>query len=383
MSRILLVDDEKNILEAYSRNLSDEFEVSMANSGDDAIELIGKEKPFHVIVSDYKMPKMNGVELLENVRTLSPNTIQIMLTGQADIEAIINLINKGKIFRFLTKPCSTEDLVYTLKDALRQYELVSAEKELLGKTLGGSIKVLVDILALAKPQAFNKTQKIRRLAGYLYSDIELENKWQIEIAATLSQIGCVTIPDDVLKKVYKGLTLSENESVMFLSHSAIAADMIKGIPRLDKISEIIRYQEKKYDGSGFPADDIREDKIPVGSRILKIALDYDKAVTGGVESAKALLDMRKKVGFYDPFFLSIAEKKFIQIGSSKKSFVNKEIPVENLVEGMYLTEDLVSSSGVIIGTRNQKITLALIVAITNYSRNYQLKDKIKVIDVVK
>ncbi len=381
MNRILLVDDEKNILEAYKRNLNDEFDLTIADSGMSAIELIKNSDAFHVIVSDYKMPKMNGVELLEKVRGISPETIQIMLTGQAEMDAVIDLINKGKIFRFLTKPCTTEDLISNIRDAVRQHELISAEKELLGKTLGGSIKVLADLLALSKPQAFYKTQKIRALVRLIYNEIDIENKWQIEIAATLSQIGCVTIPDDILKKVYKGLTLSESEELMFISHPAIAADMIKHIPRLDKVAGIIRYQEKKYNGSGYPVDDVKGDQIPAGSRILKIALDYDKAVTGGADGERVLSDMAKKPGFYDPGFLAIAEKKFTQVEIHKKSFVNREIPVEELEEGMFLVDDLISANGVVIGTRNQKLTAALITAIRNYSKNYQLNDTIKVITV--
>ncbi len=383
MNRILLVDDEKNVLEAYKRNLSDEFELEIADSGAAALEFFSKDKPFHVIVSDYKMPKMNGVELLEKVRNISPETIQIMLTGQADMEAIINLINKGKIFRFLTKPCSTEDLLFTIKDAVRQYELVSAEKELLGKTLGGSIKVLADLLALAKPQAFTKTQRIRKLARMIYSDLEIEHKWQIEIAATLSQIGCVTIPDDILKKVYKGLILSESENYMFSSHPSIGADMIKSIPRMDKVAEIIRYQEKNYDGGGFPADNVKENDIPAGSRILKIALDYDKAITGGMDSGKVLSEMSRKSGVYDPFFFAIAEKKFFSIEKTKNTFVNKEISSKNLEVGMFLNEDLISASGAMLSTKNQPITPALISTIRNYVNNGQLKDMIKVIIVMK
>ncbi len=385
MGKILFVDDEKNILESYRRTFYSKYNFMMADSGQGALEIINNNsnEPFQVIVTDYKMPKMNGVELLEKVRAVSPDTVQIMLTGQADMEAIIHLINKGRIFRFLTKPCPPDDMASNIDDAIRQYELVTAERELLGKTLGGSIKVLTDLLSLAKPQAFNKTQRIRNLARSIYTVVLLDNKWQIEIAATLSQIGCVTIPDDILKKVYKGLILSEGESVIFLSHPSIGADMIKNIPRLEKVSEIIRYQEKHYDGSGFPSDDLKEDNIPAGSRILKIALDFDKAVNGGVESEKALLDMGKKTGYYDPAFLEIAEKKFLQIDGPKKSFVNREIPIDDIEEGMYLAEDLVSASGVIIGNRNQKLTQALIVTIKNYSRNYLLRDTIKVICVVR
>ncbi len=382
MSKILLVDDEKNILEAYKRNLINDFDVWTADSGALALEILEKEKPFQVIVSDFKMPRMNGVQLLERAKIISPETVQIMITGQADIEAVIELINKGKIFRFLTKPCSTEDLFSNIKDAVRQYELITAEKELLGKTLGGSIKVLTDLLALAKPLAFNKTQRIRNLSRNIYSELEIDHKWQIEIAATLSQIGCVTLPDDILKKVYKGLVLSEDENFMFSNHPVVASEMIKNIPRMEKIAEIIRYQEKNYDGTGFPADDIREDKIPVGARILKVALDFDKAVSGGEDPVKVLLDMKKRTGCYDPEILAIAERKFLQSGNTSRRFVARELLVEELQEGMYLAEDLVSASGVIIGSKNQKITSALITTIKNYSRNHQLREKIKIIELV-
>jgi len=382
MGKILFVDDEKNILESYRRSFYDKYNFIMADSGQKAIEIINNNKePFQVIVTDYKMPKMNGVELLEKVKSISPDTVQIMLTGQADMGAVIHLINKGKLFRFLTKPCPPEDMMLNIDDAIRQHELVTAERELLGKTLGGSIKILADLLSLAKPQAFIKAQRIRSLARQIYSDLPVNNKWQIEIAATLSQIGCITIPDDILKKVYKGLTLSEDENLMFSTHSVIGADMIKNIPRMEKVSEIIRYQEKNFDGSGFPEDDIKEEDIPTGSRILKITLDYDNAVTGGAEKERVLLDMRKKTGWYDQSILAIAEKNFMQSGESTKKFVNKEIPAGHLKEGMYLAEDLTSASGSVIGNKNQKITSALIVTINNYSRNNQLKEKIKIIEV--
>ena len=379
MSRILFVDDETNILDAYRRSFYSRYEFMMTDSGAAALELIKKTEPFQVIVSDYKMPGMNGVELLEKVRKLSPDTIQIMLTGQAEMQAVIDLINKGKIFRFLTKPCTSDDMAVNIDDAIRQYELITAERELLGKTLGGSLKVLTDLLALSKPQAFTKTQRIRQLARSIYNELNLDSKWQIEIASTLSQIGCVTIPDDILKKVYKGLVLSEDENLMFSTHPSIGADMIKHIPRMDEVAEIIRYQEKKYDGSGFPEDDVKEDMIPAGSRILKIALDYDKAISGGEDGETVLSVLAKKTGVYDPELLAIAEKKFLKSDIVKNSFVNRELTPDSLKEGMYLAEDLISAAGVPIGNKNQKITNVLIATIKNYSLNNELKDKIKVI----
>ncbi len=379
MNKILFVDDEKNILDAYKRTLIKYFDVITADSGAAAIEIIEKDHSFKVIISDYKMPKMNGVELLERAREISPEIIQIMLTGQADMLAIINLINKGKIFRFLTKPCSQEDMLKNINDGIRQYDLVASEKELLGKTLGGSIKVLTDLLALARPQVFEKTQRIRSLAKTVSSHLNIRNTWQVEIASMLSQIGCVTIPDDILKKKYRGLTLSDDENVMFSFHPSIGADMIKTIPRMEKVSEIIRYQEKNFDGGGFPLDEVAGEQIPEGARILKIVLDYDSMISGGTESERAILDMKKKNGVYDQELLSVAEKSFLQKGDKSRSFITRAISVEELSEEMYLAEDVVSASGNIIGSKNQKLTPALITALKNYSRNHQIRETINII----
>jgi response regulator RpfG family c-di-GMP phosphodiesterase len=209
------------------------------------------------------MPVMNGVELLKTVKEISPDTVQIMLTGQADMNAVIDLINKGGIFRFLTKPCEPDDLIKNINDGIRQYELITAERDLMGKTLGGSIRVLTDLLALAKPQAFHRAQRIRSYIKRIMPAVKVDNYWQFEIAAMLSQIGCVTIPDEILIKAFGGRMLTDYELIMFQNHPLIAADMIQNIPRMGEIAEIIRYQEKLFNGTGVPIDDIRCKNIPM------------------------------------------------------------------------------------------------------------------------
>ncbi len=380
-SRILMVDDEKNILEAYARNLREHFEISTAMSGKEALAIMEKS-PFPVIVSDYKMPEMNGVELLEKVRQQCPDTVQIMLTGQADMQAVVDLINRGKIFRFLTKPCASEALEQTIRDALRQYELINAERELLGKTLGGSIKVLTDLLALAKPQVFNQSVRIRNLARKIYRAMNIHDAWKIEISALLSQIGCVTMPDSVLKNAYQGLTLSEDEAVMFNNHPLIAADMIANIPRMEVVAEIIKYQEKRFDGKGVPADNLSGDGIPLGARILKVANDYVRFMNLGLQDFSAIYEMKKRPGVYDPRILDVLEGVTKQEGEQNKAYITKQLLIKQLQEGMYLAEDVVTAAGVVIGNKNQPVTRALIVTLTNHATNQQIKQPIQVITKV-
>lgn len=377
--KVLLVDDETNILDAYKRNLKDHFQISTAVSGDTALTLLGGDEVFHVIVTDYKMPGMNGVELLESARRISPDTVQIMLTGQADMRAVIELINKGRIFRFLTKPCANEDLIDAINVAVRQHELITAERELVGKTLGGTVKILVDLLALAKPQAFYRAQRIRNLSKRVAEYKNMEDSWQMELASMLSQIGCVTIPDDILKKAYSGRILTEYELDIFQNHPLIAADMISNIPRMDQVADIIRYQEKRFDGTGVPVDAVKGENIPLGARIIKIAADFEKQSSSGMDQEKVLSAMGKKTGWYDPSVLEIAVKAFMEISAKGKRFVNRECHIDMLTDEMYLSEDVVSAEGVILGNRNQKVTSVLKLTLRNYEKNKQIKDTVKVI----
>jgi response regulator RpfG family c-di-GMP phosphodiesterase len=382
MKKIILVDDEKNILEAYKRNLAGEFNIITADSGDGAIEIIRKEPRIPVIITDYKMPGMNGVELLKKIKEIAPDTVQIMLTGQAEINAVINLINKGKIFRFLTKPCSPEDLISNINDALRQHELITAERELLGKTLGGSIKILIDLLALAKPQAFNKAKKIRDLSRKIYQHLNTDSSWQMEIAATLSQIGTVTIPDEILKRSYRGVTLSDDEMIMYNNHPLIGADMIKSIPRLEKISEMIRYQLKNFDGTGFPPDNLSGEDIPIGARILRIALDFDNSVNSGKTRDQAFEDLKRRPSFYDITLLKNVSRILLDIPENKENPMVLELTVDEIQEGMILAEDVKASDGTVIAGIDQQLSAPLISTFKNYAKNGQIKEKIQVMLVL-
>jgi response regulator RpfG family c-di-GMP phosphodiesterase len=379
MHNVLMVDDDKNILNGYKRNLHGIFNVITAESGAEAIDrLNGSSDNFHVILSDYKMPVMNGVEFLDKAKELSPNSILMMLTGQADMDAIIVLINKGNIFRFLTKPCSSDDLVKNLNDAVRQYELVSSEKDLLGKTLGGSIKVLTDLLMLAKPQASQRALRLRGYIKRILPAIKYEQSWQIEIGAMLSQIGCVTIPDDILKKVFGGRMLTEYELQMFQDHPNVAAEMLQNIPRMEPVAMIIKYQEKFFNGNGVPADDVMGENIPLGARVLKIIMDYDALINAGHEAAEAVKIMNKRDGVYDSVLFENISYHLMKNDNRKKNYINKEVSVNQLSEDMYLAEDVLSASGAILGNKNQKMTKALIITFMNYLKNEQLKDTLKV-----
>ncbi len=124
--RILLVDDEELILDALNRQLRSHFDVTTATGGKEAIALIMSQGPYAVVVSDLRMPKMDGVTLLYLMRQIAPDTIRILLTGKADLDAAALAVNMGNIVRFLTKPCPTKTLLRALEAAVKQYEMTTA-----------------------------------------------------------------------------------------------------------------------------------------------------------------------------------------------------------------------------------------------------------------
>src|SRR6266851_2891936 len=144
--KILCVDDEPNVLSAFERQLRKEFAVTTARDGAEALDLAARQGPFAVILSDMRMPGMTGVELLTRMRQAAPDTVRIMLTGNADQQTAVEAINEGHIFRFLTKPCAPELLARAVAAGVEQHRLIHAEKEVLEQTLRGTITVLTEVL---------------------------------------------------------------------------------------------------------------------------------------------------------------------------------------------------------------------------------------------
>ncbi len=165
--RILCVDDDENILDAYKRALRRQFQIETAPGGQQALGMMDARNPYAVIVSDMRMPGMDGVQLLATVKQRAPESVRIMLTGNSDQQTAMEAVNEGNIFRFLTKPCPPDKLAKALTAGIEQYRLVTAEKVLLETTLSGAIKVLTEVLSLTNPTAFGHASRVRRIVRKL------------------------------------------------------------------------------------------------------------------------------------------------------------------------------------------------------------------------
>ena len=304
--KILCVDDDANIVAAYQRNLRKQFTIDTAVGGEQALAAIETQGPYAVLVSDMQMPGMNGIEFLLKAKERTPDTVRFMLTGNADQQTAMEAVNKGHVFQFLTKPCPPEMLALALEAGLKQYRLVTAERDLLEKTLSGSIKVLTDILSMIDPRSFGRGELLRDYTRAFVKSLKIDQTWEFEVAAMLSQIGFVTIPPGVIQKARAGHGLSGQEKDMLTQVPTIGAELLSNIPRLNTVAKIVLYQNKNYDGSGFPIDSVAGEDIPIGSRILKVLSDLLQLETKETPKATALSLMQNRTGLYDPRVLAAA-----------------------------------------------------------------------------
>lgn len=351
-AKILFVDDEIRILQALHRTMRREFDISIAESGRRALEMLA-EQPFAVVVSDMRMPQMNGLELLTEVRKQWPETTRMMLTGNNDQETAIQAVNCGEVFRFLNKPCEAEVLRRALQAGIRQYELTTAEKDLLEQTLRGSILAMSEILAISKPEIFGTTSRIRKRVAQLCEEMALEDAWQLDTAAMLCQLGCVNLDAGTIRKAIEGGQLTKEEAKSFDAHPLLGAELISKVPRLDTVANIIRYQNKNYDGSGVPgADGTKGDSIPVGARVLRVAIEFDRLCGAKWSEPAALDELRKARGKFDPAVLA-AMNKVIQ---HQEKAITRRIGVGALVDGMIIEENVTTEGGVLLVCAGQPVT---------------------------
>lgn len=293
---ILFVDDDLRIVSTFQRTLHKEYVVETASSPDEAVNAV-LDGRFAVVVSDLNMPGMNGIELLRRVKSLAPQTIGILLTGWADLEAAIDAVNDGHVFRFLRKPCPHNLLRTALDAAIAQNRLLCSEENILRDTLIGAVTLLMDILATSQPETFGHAIRIRLLVRGLVERMNLGHLWEIEAAGILSQIGCASVPPSMLKKYFTGVELLPEEMHQLADHPRIAAELLSQVSRLATVASIVRRQMDSYEVTGG----LKPESLTVliGSQILRVAIDFERLTEMGVSSRDAAARLRENPSEYN------------------------------------------------------------------------------------
>lgn len=380
--KILFVDDDPNILSAFQRQLRKLLDMSFAESGPQALDLIEREGPFAVVVSDQRMPDMDGISFLKKVAEKQPHAMRIMLTGNADAQTATSAINESHVFRYLSKPCNSETVLAAVRDALAQYRVKEAERELLERTLAGSVKLLLDIISMQNGGINRDSARLRAWAKQL-SEYGMEDisPWQLDLAVMLARLGEITLPGEVATKLSKGEVLTPEEAELVAHSPRAGRDLLRNIPRLSSVAQAIYYQNKGFDGSGFPDEKIEGADIPKLGRLLKILVDLSNASDSDVPSDKAMQALLSRSHLYDHDLLS---KVIRIIGKPSDATVKMaslkamDVDVVQLRENDKLLIDLITEQGAMILAAGEVLSKPMVQKIWQIHQLKKLKEPVRI-----
>ncbi|MCS7089268.1 MAG: response regulator [Verrucomicrobiota bacterium] len=379
--KILLVDDESNVLAALQRNLRGRFHLETATSGPEALAKIEQHGPYAVVVADMQMPEMTGLDLLVQVESRHPDTVRIMLTGNAEQKTAVDAVNRGHVFRFLNKPCPSELLAQTLQAALHHYQFVTAERELLERTLNGTIRLLTEILASLHPKAFQLSQKLRAAVREYAEFFHLKQSWDLEAAALLFPLGYMTLPATVLTKLTRNEPLLPKEQELADRAPELGANLLLHIPRMESVATILRYQNKRYDGSGSPPERIAGDDLPMQVRVFQVLRDMVELELQTGDRTQALARMQERTGWYDPRVLQSAAACFdvyLQKAVSDQPSIRSRT-LDELTVGQILASDVETEDGILVIKSGTELTPVVLQRLRNFAQINPVKQPIYVL----
>jgi response regulator RpfG family c-di-GMP phosphodiesterase len=403
-ARVLFVDDEPSILAALKRLFrADGYTLFTAESGAAALALL-ETQSVDVVVSDMRMPGMDGAQLLEQIFSRWPDTKRILLTGYADVAATVAAINRGKIWRYVAKPWHDDELRLTVQQALAHRLLLQENARLTAltnrqnaelKTLNAGLEQKVaertaELAAalesskeahgelhhsfMATVHVFSSLIEARegRLAGHARRVAELarrlaeqlgcssEEQHDITLAALLHDIGKIGMPDALLAHPFNALTPADR--VQMMTHPAKGQQLLMGIEQLSHAAKLIRSHHEMMDGKGYP-DQLAGLAIPQGARILAVANDYDALQAGSLAlhphtPHEALEFLVKQRGHrYDPHVVDALKALLTSAAKAEPDIV---VSAAALHPGMLLTRDLLHGDGYLLIAHGRVVDVAII-----------------------
>ncbi len=411
---ILFVDDEKNILSSLNRLFRSEgYDIHLANSGRMGLEIMETEN-ISLVVSDMRMPEMNGAQFLEAVYNKWPSTVRILLTGFSEISSTIDAINKGNIYKYISKPWEENDLKQTVRNAIESKKIelerdrllaltskqneelkefntnlesmVKSRTSELNQTMGmleasyetlkesytSTVKVFSNIIEMRAGTLSGHSKIVSETskAVAIKYGLTKESAQQISYAGLLRDIGKIGFPDNLLNKPQS--SLSPDNQYTFAKHPVIGEGILMAIEPLKEAAKIIRNYRERFDGKGYP-DKLSGSDIPVGSRILAIVSDFDALQVGAITKTR-LTNSRamefisaNKNSRYDPELVDIFFS-IINVNEKDNNIKEQEVilmPASKLEQNMVLARDLLTNDGVLLLSEGHRLGEHMIKQIKN------------------
>ncbi|MFT4648631.1 MAG: CheY-like chemotaxis protein [Glaciecola sp.] len=366
-ARILCVDDDGMVLSGLRRTLRGFFDVTLAEGPELGLKILESNEPFAVVLSDMRMPGMDGAEFLAEAGRLYPDMVRMMLTGNSDLMTAVRAVNEGNIFRFLNKPCGPEELTNALEAGVQQHNLICAERQILEETLNGCVKVLSEILSITDPESFRHSDSIKRVARDVAEGMQIPRPWEVEMATMLAHLGRVTIPAEVLAREASGIDLEPAERKMMDAIPEVGAGLIRAIPRLQGVAEIVTRQRVHW------KDDNSDSK---GAQIVRTLHDMKILEDSGLTAAAALGSFSEENGAYDPAVVAaIAAVKGVQDTTQ----ADKEIRFEDLRPGDVLAAPLLTIDGRMMLREGQVVGQVLLQRLCNHHEVSGFQEPIQIL----
>ncbi|MCF2950429.1 response regulator [Paraglaciecola aquimarina] len=402
--RVLIVDDEINILHAMKRLLrSNDFELNLATSGEDALNQL-KSENVDLIISDMKMPGMSGAQLFSEIATLYPDTYRILLTGFADIDSTIKAINDGKIHRYIQKPWNNEALIEAINEGLEKIKLKQQNTQLqallekqnrLLRNLNANLEEKVEArtkqikLALTRIEQDHKaTQKVLynlvsvnpNLDGAFANSVSLlakrlakslslpeEQISAIAFASLISEVGLLGLESSLFTQPFSSLNFNQKED--YFEQTNVTQLLLSPAEHLHSVSDIIRYQFEQYNGNG--PHKLAENKIPIGSKILSVARDYwlysfGRLTGSKMSAADVRITMKKFSGTkYDEKILDILLKN-PDFASSE--FIESPVQANSIEPGMVLKHNIFTDNHMLLLAEGHIFTESTVAKLMHFEK---------------
>jgi response regulator RpfG family c-di-GMP phosphodiesterase len=357
--QVLCVDDEPRIIDGLVLHLRKDYDVHTAANGEAALKQLRAMRGAAVVVSDMRMPGMNGATLLQQVRQSYPEATRILLTGEGGRAAAVLAVNQGQIFRFLTKPCPPAQLREAIEAGVIQNRLFQAERAVLQETVIGCIRALIDVLAIANPVAFGRARRVKRLVTEFAATLESSDFWQLEAAAMLSQIGYISLPTELVDKLYYGERLTGEEQTLAGGIPQVAINLLEHIPRLEPVTQILTaltWTDEQVRRLG-------EGTIGLATRILGLVLEYDVLIAQGSTVDLAIQSLLARRG---RFSAQLIEQFAALVGAAATTSEVRELPLRQVHAGMTILQDVRTHLGTLLVPRGFEVTAAFLERAGNF-----------------
>lgn len=274
---ILAIDDEQNNLSLIKRTLRTSYDIILASSGEEALQIVEeKGNEISLIVSDQKMPVMEGTEFFKRISGNHPNIVKILLTGHSNIDILVEAINECHLFQYILKPFEPEQLCMIVENGIKKFELSTAKTQILqdlSELFYKTIKSIAQALDAKDQYTHGHSMRVTLYSLALAKKLNLPDTLleEIETTGLLHDIGKIAIPEKILLKPGK---LTDEEYEIIKTHPELGQKLVDGIEKLSLISNWLKSHHERYDGQGYP-EGLKGEEIPISSRIIAIADTYD------------------------------------------------------------------------------------------------------------